>query len=215
MDGSHSGAGPRNLSDEFTKQSPGDLELRPDRCCAVPRKMVARKKAANRSIARPRRKAPKAVAPANGYSAQKKPLGGYAALAGLFTVVVGAILAAEEHDDDPSPLNWSDLALLGIATHKLSRVVTKDLVTSPFRAPFVKFKKSAGAGEVEEEARGEGLQQAVGDLITCPFCIAPWVAVVLVFAHRQAPRATGVFCTIFCLTTASDFLNQLYAKAKE
>ena len=51
--------------------------------------------------------------------------------------------------------NWSDVVLLRIATHKLSRVVAKDLVTSPFRAPFVRFETSAGAGEVEEEARGD------------------------------------------------------------
>jgi len=117
-------------------------------------------------------------------------------------------------DDDLPELNWGDLLLLGIATHKLSRIVTKDLVTSPFRAPFVKFKKSAGAGEVEEEARGEGLQEAVGDLITCPYCMAPWVASALIFAHTCAPRATRLICSIFFATAASDFLNQVYAKVK-
>ncbi len=112
-------------------------------------------------------------------------------------------------------LGWSDLLLLGIATHKLSRIATKDLVTSPFRAPFVKFKKSAGAGEVEEEARGDGIQEAVGDLITCPYCIAPWIASALVFGNQRAPRTTRVLSGIFCITAASDFLNHLYAKAKE
>ncbi len=98
-----------------------------------------------------------------GYSEKKKPLGGYAVLAGLFTLALGSAVASAETADEELPeLSWSDLLLLGVATHKLSRIVTKDLVTSPFRAPFVKFKKSAGAGEVEEEARGEGIQEAVG-----------------------------------------------------
>ncbi len=112
-------------------------------------------------------------------------------------------------------LGASDLLLLSIATHKLSRIAAKDLVTSPFRAPFVKFKKSAGAGEVEEEARGEGMQEAVGDLITCPYCIAPWIASALVFGYQRAPRATRLISGIFSITAASDFLNHLYAKAKE
>ena len=152
-----------------------------------------------------------------GYSETARPLGGYAALVGLFTVgLSSALTSTVVKDEDEIPeLSWSDLILLGIATHKLTRIVAKDLVTSPFRAPFVKFKESAGAGEVEEEARGEGLQEAIGDLITCPYCMAPWVASTLVFAHCHAPRVTRLICAIFSLTAASDFLNQLYAKAKE
>ena len=152
-----------------------------------------------------------------GYSKTERPLGGYAVLVGVFTVALSGMLASTvtKSEDEAPELSWSDLLLLGIATHKLSRVVTKDLVTSPFRAPFVKFKKSAGAGEVEEEARGEGIQEAVGDLITCPYCIAPWLASALVFGFQRAPRTTRVLSGIFCITAASDFLNQLYVKAKE
>jgi len=151
-----------------------------------------------------------------GYSEQKKPLGGYAALVGLFTLVLGTGLAsAASSEEDLPELGWSDLLLLAVATHKLTRIATKDLVTSPFRAPFVKFKKSAGAGEVEEEARGEGIQEAVGDLITCPYCIAPWIASAMVFGYQRAPRATRLISGIFSITAASDFLNRLYAKAKE
>ena len=169
--------------------------------------------------ARPRKRAPvkrATVGLFEGYSKTPRPLGGYAALVGLFTVALSSAIASTgaRKDDEAPELGWSDLLVLGIATHKLSRIVTKDLVTSPFRAPFVKFKKGAGAGEVEEEARGEGLQEAVGDLITCPYCMAPWVASALVFAHTMAPRATRMICSIFVITAASDFLNQLYAKAK-
>ncbi len=150
-----------------------------------------------------------------GYSDTERPLAGYATLVGLFGLALGSVVAATDwRDEESSELSWSDLALLSVATHKLSRIVTKDLVTSPFRAPFVKFKKSAGAGEVEEEARGEGLQEAVGDLITCPYCMAPWIASTLVFAFRHAPRATRVIGGIFAITAGSDFLNQLYARAK-
>jgi hypothetical protein len=151
-----------------------------------------------------------------GYSEKPRPLGGYAMLVGLFTIAFGGALAASAKDEDELPeLTWGDLVLLGIATHKLSRIATKDLVTSPFRAPFVKFKEGAGAGEVEEEARGEGVQEAVGDLITCPYCIAPWIASALAFGFQRAPRTTRLVSGIFSITAASDFLNQLYVKAKE
>ncbi len=176
-------------------------------------------------MAAPRKTARPTTAPANaqrepagvfaGYSKAPRPLGGYAALVAVFTVgVADAFAATKESEDELPKLSWSDLLLFGIATHKLSRIATKDLVTSPFRAPFVKFKKSAGAGEVEEEARGEGLQEAVGDLITCPYCIAPWIASAMVFASARAPRATRVIGGIFAITAGSDFLNRLYAKTK-
>ena len=152
----------------------------------------------------------------SGYSDKPKPLGGYAAIAAVFTVGLASALAiAEENDDEAPKLTWSDLVLFGIATHKLSRVVTKDIVTSPFRAPFVKFKKYTGAGEVEEEARGKGLQEAIGDLVTCPYCIAPWLGSAMVFASARAPRATRLLAGIFAIKAGSDFLNHAYVRAKE
>lgn len=152
----------------------------------------------------------------SGYAKTERPLGGYAVLVGLFTVALSSGLASARARKDELPeLSWGDLLLLGVATHKLSRIVTKDLVTSPFRAPFVKFKKSAGAGEVEEEARGTGMREAIGDLITCPYCMAPWLASALVSAYHYAPKPTRMICSIFSLTACSDFLNQLYGRVKE
>lgn len=64
----------------------------------------------------------------------------------------------------------------GVATHWLSRIITKDWVTIPVRAPFTRYRKSLPGGEVLEESRGKGLRRAVDDLPTCQFCIGPWVA---------------------------------------
>jgi Protein of unknown function (DUF1360) len=38
------------------------------------------------------------------------------------------------------------------------------------------FDKKLRTGEVPESSRGSGLQKAVGDLVTCPWCVGPWVA---------------------------------------
>ena len=152
----------------------------------------------------------------SGYSTTNLPLGGYAALVALFTVgLASAFVASKQKAKHLPDLSATDLLLFSIATHKLSRIASKDLVTSPFRAPFVKFKASAGAGEVEEKARCEGLREAVGDLITCPYCMAPWIAAALVFAAERAPRSTRVVSAIFNIAADSDFLNRLYARTKE
>ena len=64
-----------------------------------------------------------------------------------------------------------DVALIGVATHKFSRMAAKDKVTSPFRAPFSRFLEKGSPGEIEEESRGTGVQKAIGDLVTCPYCL--------------------------------------------
>ena len=151
-----------------------------------------------------------------GYGGEDAPLPQYAALVAIFGALSTALLAAESSRDAPPPrLSFGDLVLLGVATHKLSRLITKDRVTSPFRAPFAKFVKSAGAGEVEEEARGTGMQKAIGELVTCPFCMSPWAALPLIAALRIAPRAGRLVCGFFSSIALSHLLYHGYVALKE
>lgn len=149
-----------------------------------------------------------------GYSPDEPvPLGGYAMLAGIWGAGVAAFLAACG-DRLPRRTSWSDFALLAVATHKLARIVTKDWVTSPLRAPFVRYEKSIGAGEVEEKSRGGGLRRAIGDLLTCNWCIAPWIATLLGAGFVLRPRATRFLSMVFSAVAVSDALQHLYNAEK-
>ncbi|MFN2542573.1 MAG: DUF1360 domain-containing protein [Chthoniobacterales bacterium] len=140
----------------------------------------------------------------------------YAALLALFvTSAVVLTGAAVEGDRLPRRFGLLDLALLGIATHKLSRIVAKDRITGVLRAPFVKYIRSTGAGEVEEEPRGRGIQRGIGHLISCPYCMGPWCAAALGFGFVFAPRITRFFAGILASVAVSDFLHRAYAAAKE
>src|SRR5437764_7159088 len=125
------------------------------------------------------------------------PLAGYATLlaayGGMFGAVFGNLLSRSDVAN-PRP---ADAVMLGIATHKIGRIITKDWVTSPLRAPFTEYVGSAGAGEVNERSRGHGLQRAVGDLLTCPWCIAPWVAAGLYSILVLNPRAARLLASAF------------------
>ncbi|HUS13257.1 MAG TPA: DUF1360 domain-containing protein [Pyrinomonadaceae bacterium] len=148
---------------------------------------------------------------------EEMPLAGYATLVGVYNAgFAAALLAARQSDRElPDRASLSDVLLLGIATHKLGRIITKDWVTSPLRAPFTEYKESAGGGEVNEKSRGKGLQRAVGDLLTCPWCIAPWVASALAFGFVFKPRTTRFICRVFTAVTISDFLQHAYNGVKE
>ena len=134
-----------------------------------------------------------------------------------FYVTAFAVLTGIAVQDKRLPRGFGlmDLALLGIATHKLSRVVAKDRITGILRAPFVNYIKSAGAGEVEEEPRGHGIQRGIGTLISCPYCMGPWCAAGLAFGFVLAPRVARFFAGVLASVAVSDFLHRAYAATKE
>ena len=56
---------------------------------------------------------------------------------------------------------------------------------------------------------------AVGELISCPFCLTVWVATGLTGGLVLAPRFTRLAATALTATAASDFLQMIYSMAKE
>jgi hypothetical protein len=150
---------------------------------------------------------------------ERRPLGGYLAAMSGFGVVAAALTAAARRGSPAAPdrPTAGDVLLLSIATHKLSRLITKDSVTSPLRAPFTRYAEPAGSGEVNEEVRDDGssVRHAVGELVSCPFCIAVWVATALTGGLILAPRFTRYATTALTAVAASDFLQMAYSIAKE
>jgi len=122
---------------------------------------------------------------------EEMPLGGYAALLGIYNAAFAAMLLAAKNSGRqlPERIGYADLLLLGLGTFKLSRIISLDRVTSPLCAPFTEYVEPAGTSEVKEKVRGEGMQRAIGDLLICPYCLAPWVAAGLVFGFVFKPRA--------------------------
>jgi hypothetical protein len=146
---------------------------------------------------------------------EEQLLAEYAFMLAFYVTSAAALTGiAIERDRLPKRPSLLDLALLGVATHKLSRIIAKDRITGILRAPFVNYIRSCGAGEVEEEPRGHGIQRGIGQLLSCPYCMAPWCATALAFGFIFAPRATRFFAGILASVAVSDFLHQAYLKTK-
>jgi hypothetical protein len=152
-----------------------------------------------------------------GYSGAQRPLAGYSTLAALFGAsFAGSLLLAKRTGHElPERLTPWDLITVGLATHKVSRLISKDKVTSFLRAPFVRFKEESGQGEVSEEPRGEGLQRATGELLGCPYCLGQWVAAGFGAGLVAAPRLTRLVAFIYTAETVADFLQLGYLGAEE
>jgi hypothetical protein len=149
---------------------------------------------------------------------EDKPMGSHLILVVIYNAIVGTFLAARWRSGKgfPTRIGAADLLLAGVATHKVSRVIAKDRVTAPLRAPFTEFQEEGGPGEVEEKPRQVGgMRQAIGELLVCPFCLAQWIATAALAGFATVPRTTRFVCSIFAAVTISDFLQILYKGSEE
>jgi len=148
---------------------------------------------------------------------EDKPMGSHLTLVVIYNALIGAFFLwrARSNRSFPERIGAGDVLLAGVATHKLSRIIAKDRVTAPLRAPFTEFEEEGGPGEVEEKPRGRGMRRAVGELLVCPFCMAQWVATGILAGLGTVPRTTRFVCSIFAAVTISDFLQILYKGSEE
>ncbi len=145
------------------------------------------------------------------------PLAGYATLFGVYNSAILAMLLTEKTPGEKSldDINLTDILLLGVATYKISRIISSDRVTSPLRAPFMEYIEPDGASEVKEKVRGTGLQRAVGDLLHCPFCLSPWVAAALGAGMIVRPKTTRFLSKVFAAVALADVLQHAYGILKD
>lgn len=153
----------------------------------------------------------------SGYSPDDpKPLGGYAGLSAVWASAVTAFVVAQRKSGRPLPerVPVADLALLTAATYKLSRVIAKDRVMAFARAPFTRYQGEADRpSEVEEHARGKGLQRSIGELLICPYCISQWIGAGLLAAYVRDPELGRSAAMLLTIVAGSDFLHQAWAAA--
>ena len=152
------------------------------------------------------------IDPTEGYASEERPLLPYATLAAAFNTSLAVVLWRSKRVPQ---LTATDIVLLGVATHKLSRLITKERVTSFLRAPFVRYQGPAGHGEVDEAPRGHGVQRAVGELLVCPYCIATWVAGGFVAGMALSPRRTRAVAGLLATVAIADGLHLAYRAAED
>jgi hypothetical protein len=148
---------------------------------------------------------------------EQRPLRGYLAAMAAYGGLVSGLLGLGKAMGVrlPERFHLGDTIVLSIATHKASRLLSKDAVVSPLRAPFTRYQQPTGEAELMESVRGHGLQHAAGELITCPFCMGLWTATVLAAGMVYAPRFARLVCTVLTAVAVSDTLHIGYDGAKQ
>jgi hypothetical protein len=147
-----------------------------------------------------------------GYGGEEQRLYSYATLMGLFNLIFAVFLLFIKGTgrNIPERVDTKDLALLGVATHKLSLIGAQDAVTSPLRAPFTELREKESPKSVDEKPRGTGLRKSIGELLSCQFCLGMWLSSFFTYGLVLAPRVTRLIATVFAVVTVSDHLHQTY-----
>ena len=154
-----------------------------------------------------------------GYAEPEKrpPFVPYLAFMSVFAALNGlALLIAKRRGRElPAKIDPGELLLVGTASHKLARMLSKDKVTSPLRAPFTELEGRGGPAELEERSRGTGVRKAIGELLICPFCLGLWVVAAFSVGLLFAPRVTRFVASLFAAVTISDFFQIAYKAAED
>ena len=140
---------------------------------------------------------------------RRPPYGSYAAIMGGFAAALaGAGGLARRFDRNPACQRGLDLVVLSLASFKAARTLANDQVTSFLRAPFVQGEAHKGDEETPVEG---GMEQAIGELVTCSRCVGTWAAAGLAFAQILAPRTGRLLSWSLAAAGANDFLQAAFA----
>jgi hypothetical protein len=139
--------------------------------------------------------------------ADERPLPEYAALTAAFGAVLGGFLVLARRRL-PDRIAFGDMARIGLASYKIGRLVAKDDVTSWVRAPVTRDAETS-------DPKPQGVERALGELVTCPYCVGVWAASGLSYALVLYPRQTRLITSIFGAQAVADFLNAAFVKLKE
>ena len=134
------------------------------------------------------------------------PYRAYATITGVF--VAGLALSggfARLLGRDPREQTWLDLATLSAATFKASRTIARDDVTSFLREPFV--EGDPRDSEDEHPVQTGGVEQAIGELVTCSRCVGTWAAAGLATTQVLAPRFGRMLTWTLAGAGINDFLQ--------
>jgi hypothetical protein len=132
------------------------------------------------------------------------PYEAYAVIVGGFFAGLAFVATAARRSPPGTAI---DLIALSAATFKASRTLSRERVGSFFRQPFVEGQAEFGE---DEAPKGEGLQRAIGELVTCPRCLGTWSAAGLAATQMVTPRFGRLLVWSLGASAANDFLQAAF-----
>jgi Protein of unknown function (DUF1360) len=139
---------------------------------------------------------------------ERPPYRSYAEIMATFAGLLAAAGALgrllDRHPQCQRPL---DFVVLAATSCKAARTLSHDEVTSFIRQPFVRGQAHSG----DKKPVSGGMEQAIGELVTCTRCVGTWAAAGLASTQILAPRFGRLLTWSLCAAAANDFLQAGFA----
>ncbi|MCE5197799.1 MAG: DUF1360 domain-containing protein [Armatimonadota bacterium] len=124
---------------------------------------------------------------------------------------VGVVAALSALGRLPFHIKILDFFLIGLATARLSDIISTDEIMQWLREPFVQIETGEIAGrEVQERTgRGHGIRKVIGDLLSCPWCVSVWIAAGLTYLYFAFPRWVWLFILFMAIAEVGAILQTM------
>jgi hypothetical protein len=108
-------------------------------------------------------------------------------------------------------LNWSELLIDVLATYRLTRLVTADVVSEPARMAVLRRVGACAPDEAEDASAVEIVENLdrpprLATLVTCRWCAGMWIAAGVTAARVVAPRQWSVAARALALSASAVLL---------
>ena len=101
--------------------------------------------------------------------------------------------------------DWWTLALLGLASYRIYRLIAMDTLLDIPRAWLVRLPPGWRAGMMLPG----GYRGQLAEFLVCPWCLGFWVALAWWAAWTQWPHGTLIVAAPFAISAVVGFLAQL------
>lgn len=127
------------------------------------------------------------------------------------TGLAALVLTMRSRAAEREPIPYPELIPVGAATFALAKVIAKEKVAAWVREPFVEQDED----NKPVSPRGQGMRNAIGELMTCTRCAGAWSALGLVGLRIASPPAGRIVTAVLATSALNDFLQAGFTYATE
>lgn len=143
---------------------------------------------------------------------EERPPETYAGIIAVYLSLLGALAALVRRKKALSKAPPAqELAMLGLATFRFSRLLAYDRVTQVLRLPFVRVGEGYEQLEgTQEEPKGSGLQRSLGQLLNCSWCASVWAGTFNVGIYALFPPIGRLWNLVLMASGIAELLDPLF-----
>ncbi|CAN5555296.1 DUF1360 domain-containing protein [soil metagenome] len=123
------------------------------------------------------------------------------------TFLASVAVAGRESSQREPAREALDIVLMGLASYRIGRMVAFERVAEPLREHFTEEVPDESGVDETVVARGTGPRWVIGELLSCPTCIATWAALGLSIGSAVLPGPFRMLTNVLATAGVAEIAN--------